>query len=181
MRKLFISAVMMAAVVASSRPTFAQNAAQSAPAVARKRMGVGYKIGNGLGFLGGDLIIAPIPHVTVDLQANWFSMSSGDSSATGYGVAPSVQGHLFDGQVSSPYAGLGYVYATLSLDGVTASAQGVFANLGYEWRWDSGLGILLGGGVGYVGAINATNGVETVSSPGGTHVNLEVGLRYMFL
>lgn len=180
MRKLLVSAIMMVAVVASSGPTFAQNQ-QSAPPVARKRMGVGYKIGNGLGFVGGDLIIAPIPHLTLDLQANWFSMSSGSSSATGYGLAPSVQGHLFDGQVSSPYAGLGYVYATLSLDGVTASAQGVFANLGYEWRWESGLGILLGGGVGQLGAINATNGVETISSPGGTHFNLEVGLRYMFL
>jgi hypothetical protein len=172
---------MTAAIAVSSRPTFAQNEQSAPPPVVRKRLGVGYKIGNGLGFVGGDLIIAPLPHVTLDLQANWFSISSAGSSASGYGLAPSVQGHLFDGQVSSPYAGLGYVYATLSLDGVTASAHGVFANLGYEWRWDSGLGILLGGGVGQLGAITATNGAETVSSPGGTHFNLEVGLRFMFL
>jgi hypothetical protein len=63
---------------------------------------------------------------------------------------------------------------------VTASASGGFANLGYEWRWQSGLGILLGGGVGYLGNVHATNGVETVDAPGGTHVNLETGLRYMF-
>ncbi len=41
MRKLLVSAIMVAAVVASSGPTFAQNE-PAAPPVARKRMGVGY-------------------------------------------------------------------------------------------------------------------------------------------
>jgi hypothetical protein len=173
------ASLVAAAVLAASPPTFAQNE-QAAPTTVRKKVGAGYKIGNGLGFVGADLIVTPVEHLTFDLQANWFRVSTGDTSANGYGLAPSVQGHLFDG-VSSPYAGLGYVYATLTMDGVTASAQGVFANIGYEWRWASGLGILLGGGVGYVGKIQATNGVETITAPGGTHVNLEVGLRYMFL
>jgi outer membrane protein W len=106
---------------------------------------------------------------------------TGGGTATGYGLAPTLQGHLFSGQKSSPYIGVGMLYATLTLDNVTASAKGVVANAGYEWRWTSGLGILLGGGVAYLGGIHATDGVTTVDAPSFTHLNLEAGLRYMFL
>jgi len=177
--KTLVCIFVTAVVLTHARPSMAQNE-ESAEAVASKRIGVGYKIGNGLGFVGADVIISPVDHVTLDLQANWFSASSNGTTANGYGFAPAAQFHLFKGQVSSPYLGLGYVYATLTLDNVTASASGGFANLGYEWRWSSGLGILLGGGVGYIGKVQATNGVETVEAPGGTHFNLETGLRYMF-
>jgi hypothetical protein len=177
--KSFICLCVTAVVLTLVCLANAQNQ-ENAETVASKRLGVGYKIGNGLGFVGGDVIISPIDHVTLDLQANWFSASSNGTTANGYGIAPAVQFHLFKGQVSSPYLGLGYVYAALTLDSVTASASGGFANIGYEWRWPSGIGILLGGGVGYLGKVSATNGVETVEAPGGTHFNLETGLRYMF-
>jgi len=180
MKKRSLATLVTAVVLAHWHPARAQN--QPAPdEVASKRLGVGYKIGNGLGVVGGDLIIAPVDHLTLDLQANWFHISSNGTSASGFGIAPSLQLHLFKGQVSSPYLGLGYVYASLTLDGVTASASGGFANVGYEWRWQSGFGILLGGGVAHLGTVRATNGVETVESPGGTFFNLEVGFRYMFL
>ena len=178
--KHLLLAVATAVALAHASPALAQK--EPPPdEIASKRLGVGYKIGNGLGFVGADVIVTLVGHVTLDLQANWFSVASEGSSASGYGVAPSLQLHLFKGQVSSPYLGLGYIYASASLDGVTASASGAFANAGYEWRWASGLGILLGGGVAYLGSVHATNGVETVDAPGGTHFNLEVGLRYMFL
>ena len=38
-------------------------------------VGVGYKIGNGLGFLGADLLLRLIPHVVFDLQVNYLSFS----------------------------------------------------------------------------------------------------------
>ena len=173
-------AIGTAAALVWSSPARAQNE-PPADAAASKRLGVGYKIGNGIGFVGGDVIVRPIDHVTFDLQANWFSASAGDKTASGYGVAPSLQLHLHKGQVSSPYLGLGYVHASLALEGVTASASGGFANVGYEWRWQSGVGILLGGGFGYLARIHATNGVDTIEAPGGLRGNLEVGLRYMFL
>src|SRR5262249_21660535 len=148
-------------------PAAAQSAQseENADAVASKRLGVGYKIGNGLGFVGGDVIVAPIDHLTLDLQANWFSVVSSDEiNVSGYGIAPAVQFHLFKGQVSSPYIGVGYLYASVTMDGsVTASASGGFANAGYEWRWRNGIGILLGGGVGYLGTVHATNGVDTIN------------------
>ena len=48
-----------------------------------KHVGVGYKIGNGLGFVGGDIIISPVDHLTLDLQANWFSFANGSERASG--------------------------------------------------------------------------------------------------
>ena len=178
--KGLLTALAVALTLTVSSAARAQNE-PSPEAVASKHLGIGYKIGNGLGFVGGDVLVSPVDHITLDLQANWFSLSSGGSSASGYGLAPALQLHLFSGYRSSPYLGLGYLYATITLEGVTASASGGFVNAGYEWRFPSGLGILLGGGISYLGNVNATNGVETVDSPGGTHPNLEVGLRYMFL
>ena len=157
-------------------------AAEEAEATARKHVGVGFKIGNGMGFVGGDVIISPIDHLTLDLQASYLSTGvSGGGTATGYGLAPTIQGHLFGGQRSSPYIGAGLLYATLSMDNVTASGSGVVGNAGYEWRWSSGLGILLGGGVAYLGNIHATDGVTTIDAPAFTHFNIEAGLRFMFL
>jgi hypothetical protein len=184
-----VSLLVGLALGASALPALAQSppgpppveTSPAAEAVASKKLGVGYKIGNGLGFVGGDVIVSPIEHLSFDLQANWFRISSNGSSASGYGLAPAAQVHLLAGNVSSPYMALGFLYATLTREGVTASAKGFFVNLGYEWRWGSGLGILLGGGVNHLGAIHVTNGVDTLDAPGGTNVNIEVGLRYMFL
>jgi hypothetical protein len=149
--------------------------------VAEKKLGVGYKIGNGLGFLGADVIIAPIEHLAFDLQINYFSASEPEGTAKGVGYAPSVQGRLNGGQKSTPYLGVGFAHISLSLNNVTASGNSVFGNIGYEWRWDSGLGILLGGGIQHIGTISATDGTTTITEKGGTFFNLEAGLRYMFL
>ena len=179
MKKIAFALVVAGALLVRAMPALAD---EEAEATVQKHLGVGFKIGNGMGFVGGDVLISPIPHLTLDRQANYLSTRvSGGGTATGYGFAPTVQGHLFAGQRSSPYIGLGALYATLTLDSVTASATGVVANAGYEWRWSSGLGILLGGGIAYLGNIHATDGVTTVDSPAFTHVNIEAGLRFMFL
>jgi hypothetical protein len=155
------------------------------PVTPEKHIGVGYKIGNGLGFTGADLIIAPIGHVALDLQANYVSVDVSDGfttrTATGYGLAPSLQGRLYEGQVNTPYLGVGFLRVSLSLDSVTASGNGYFVNGGYEWRWDSGLGVLLGAGVAHINSVHATDGVTTINDAGFTRFNLEVGLRFMFL
>jgi hypothetical protein len=149
--------------------------------VAEKKIGVGYKIGNGIGFVGADIIVAPIEHLAFDLQFNYLSYSTPDGTAKGLGLAPCVQGRLFGGQRSTPYVGLGFLHASLSLKNVTASGSGMVANLGYEWRWDSGLGILLGAGVQHLGTVSATDGVTTITEKGYTDFNIEAGLRFMFL
>jgi hypothetical protein len=144
-------------------------------------LGLGYKIGNGLGFAGTDLIISPATHLVFDLQANVFSAATDNGTAQGYGLAPAVQAYFNDPGVSTPYVGAGFVYAALSLNNIKASASGAFFNAGYEWKWNWGMGILLGAGVCYLGSIEATNGYNTISQSGGAHFNIESSLRFMFL
>jgi hypothetical protein len=148
-------------------------------------VGVGYKIGNGIGFLGADVIVRAIPYVAFDLQANYLSESVDDGSgttgtATGYGFAPTVQlqlkpvGH-------TPYLGVGFAYVHLSLGDVTGSASALLANLGYEWRFASGVGVLLGGGIADIGSISAMGADgRTISESGGLHFNIEASVRYYF-
>jgi hypothetical protein len=147
-------------------------------------VGVGYKIGNGIGFLGADLILRVLPHVVLDLQANYVLLSESvdggpDQTVTGYAFAPTVQfqlkpiGH-------TPYLGVGLVYVHESLNDVTASATGLLLNLGYEWRFASGVGVLVGGGIDDLGRLSATNGTTTIQQSGGVIFNLEAGVRYYF-
>lgn len=147
-------------------------------------VGIGYKIGNGIGFVGADFLLRLVPHVVFDLQANYVSLSETDyagasQSVTGYGLAPTVQfqlkpiGH-------TPYLGIGMVYVHESLNDVTGSATGLLVNAGYEWRFVSGVGVLVGGGIAAVGKISATDGTTTIEQSGGVHPNLEVGVRYYF-
>jgi hypothetical protein len=147
-------------------------------------VGVGYKIGNGIGFLGADLILRVLPHVVLDLQANYVSISESvdggpDQTATGYGFAPTVQfqlkpiGH-------TPYLGIGLVYVHESLNDAAASATGLLLNLGYEWRFASGVGVLVGAGMDDLGTLSATNGTTTIHQSGGVLFNLEAGVRYYF-
>ena len=147
-------------------------------------VGLGYKIGNGLGIVGADLLLRLLPHVVFDLQANYLSLSESDGlgttqSVTGYGLAPTVQfqlkpiGH-------TPYLGIGMVYAHESLNNVTASATGLLVNAGYEWRFASCVGVLVGGGIADIGTISATDGTTTIKQAGGVLFNLEIGVRYYF-
>ena len=142
-----------------------------------RHLGVGYKIGNGLGFVGADIVVSPIPHLALDLQANHYA--SGEAS--GFGYAPGLQLFLWDKGRSTPYFSAGYIHLKLGLRNVTASGSGYFANFGYEWKWPFGLGILVGGGLGYLNDVSATDGITTVTAPGGAHFNIEAGLRYMFI
>ena len=149
-------------------------------AASATHFGLGYKIGNGLGLVGGDIIIGPFPHVAIDLQANYMSGDTSYGTATGYGLAPALQVYFMPPGRHTPFIDVGYLYATMSLQNVKASATGFFINGGYEWKWTPGFSLLLGAGVGYLGTIHATDGITTIDRSGGTHFNLEVGPRFMF-
>lgn len=147
-------------------------------------VGVGFKIGNGIGIAGADLILRLFPHVVFDLQANYVSLSESTTggpsqTVTGYGFAPMVQfqlktiGH-------TPYLGVGLVYVHESLDNVTASGTGLLINAGYEWRFASGVGVLVGAGIDDLGTLSATDGTNTIHQDGGILFNLEAGVRYYF-
>src|SRR4051794_3413570 len=62
---------LLPAVRSWAQPYYAAPPAASPPPaeeVVSRHVGVGYKIGNGLGFVGADLLIEPIEHLTFDLQ-----------------------------------------------------------------------------------------------------------------
>jgi len=167
---------------------YAQPMEPSAPPVPpaqQKMFGVGYKAGNGVGFLGADLLFDPIPHFGLDLQANFMPMTvatpTGNETGTIWAVAPAVHGYLFDGQRSTPYLSVGMVYAHLALESATASVTGTFANVGYEWKWASGLGIELGAGVGYITHGEAMSATSKIEIGGTVNPNIELGFRYLFL
>jgi hypothetical protein len=155
-------------------------------AVRAHTLGVGYKLGDGIGFEGADIIVSPAPHIVLDLFGSIFpvnAVTAGGATTTtnGYAFAPGVQYHLRDEGQSTPYAAVGLQYAHLTLDGASATAVGFYANLGYEWKWTSGFGILLGGGLQYIQKAEATSGTTTVTFGGSVMPNLEFSLRYMFL
>jgi hypothetical protein len=145
----------------------------------RRFAGFGYKIGNGIGFLGADVIVRPVPHLSIDMQANYFQMTGNNGTARGYGLAPTAQLELRS-VGHTPYLGIGYVYAYMALENVSASVKGAVFNLGYQWRFGNGLGVIVGGGVGYLGNARATDGVTTINQEGGWNPNLEAGVRYFF-
>jgi hypothetical protein len=150
-------------------------------------LGIGYKIGNGIGVVGGDVIVRAIPYVALDLQANYLSISQTDQgtgttvTASGYGFAPTVQGQLKP-VGHTPYLGLGFAYAHLTLGGTSGSVSALLVNAGYEWRWASGVGLLVGGGIQDIGSVHlmSADGSSSISESGGVHFNLEAGVRYYF-
>lgn len=151
------------------------------PPATSTHLGIGYKIGNGLGFLGADAILSPVPHLALDFQISAFGVGTATGTAYGIGLAPMLQVFFNDPGRSTPYLGAGWIHAAATLQNIHASVSGFAANVGYEWKWPTGFGILLGGGVAVLGDATATDGTTTVSIAGGTHFNLEFGLRFMFI
>ena len=148
-------------------------------------VGVGYKIGNGIGFLGADVVVRAIPHLALDLQANYLSeaVNTGyttTDTATGYGLAPTLQ-FQFKTVGHTPYIGLGFAYVHLSLRDATGTTSALLVNFGYEWRFASGVGVMVGGGIADIGGINVVGSDGTsISASGGVHANIEAGVRYYF-
>jgi hypothetical protein len=169
-RSVFSAAVIVLSLAAASA---------RGEEIDRRLAGVGYKIGNGIGLLGADVIVRAVPHVSFDLQANYFQAGTASGTAQGYGFAPTAQLELRE-VGHTPYLGLGYVYGHMSLRNVDASVHGVVVNLGYQWRFGNGVGVLVGGGLGYLGDARATDGVTILEKEGGAHLNIEAGVRYFF-
>lgn len=181
---LFVALIFSSAFVVAS---LAAPTAARAEETDAQPFGIGYKIGNGIGVLGADAIVRAIPYVSIDLQANYLSISQSDEgtgatvTASGYGFAPTVQGQLKP-VGHTPYLGLGFAYAHLSLGGTSGSVSALIVNAGYEWRFASGVGILVGGGIQDIGSVHlvSADGSSSISEAGGAHFNLEAGLRYYF-
>src|SRR5438445_8888053 len=73
-------------------------------------VGIGYKVGNGLGLLGLDAIVSPVPHIAFDLQFSLFSGSTTAGTAVGIGWAPMFQLYFNDPGRSTAYLGVGWIH-----------------------------------------------------------------------
>jgi len=150
------------------------------PAPSRDRvLGVGFHPGNFVGPLAFDVILRPLPHIAIDVQAA-ASSSDPDLGVHTLQVAPQLQWEFRRGWRSTPYVGLGYRYEEDRLDGVTATSKGGFLVGGWQFRWRSGFGVLVGGGVLYKTPLTLNTPVASTWSSGGWSGTYEVGARYFF-
>lgn len=148
----------------------------------QRYLGIGYKLGDGIGFAGADLIVSPVSHLTLDLFASYLSVTASDGSSGGtIALAPAIQVHLFDGWRSSPYVALGVQYVSITVGGATATGTGAFGNIGWDFRFTNGFGILAGIGVQEFQATASNGGTMVTVGSNGPAFNLELGLRYMLL
>ena len=144
-----------------------------------RQVGLGYKLGNGIGFFGGDAIVCPFPHLCGDLQGAFLRIATDSETAYGFGLAPELQLQLFVGHHGTPYVGAGVNYAHIILGDATGEAFGVFANVGYVYTFSFGLGLEVGVGGGYLSQAKATSATSEVTMGGKAYFNIEAGLRYM--
>jgi hypothetical protein len=140
-------------------------------------VGVGFHAGNFIGPLAFEVIIRPLPHIALDLQAGYWSS---DIDAHGLAVAPQLQWEFRRGWRSTPYAGLAFRYEEDWLDGVSATSKGGFLVGGWQFRWQSGFGVLLGGGVLYMTSVALNTPGASHWASGGWFGTYEVGVRYFF-
>ena len=139
-------------------------------------VGVGYHPGNFIGPLAFDVIIRPLPHVAVDFQTGYWSV---ENDVHGLGVAPQLQWEFLRGW-QTPYVGLGFRYAEVWSDVVRAASKGGFGIGGWQFRWQSGFGVLLGVGVLYMTSVHLNAPHASYYSSGGLSGTYEVGVRYFF-
>lgn len=139
-------------------------------------VGLGYHAGNFIGPLAFDIIVRPLPHIALDVQAGY----SREGVTTGrLGLAPHLQWEFWRGP-RTPYLGLAYRFEKVWVDEASATSTGGFLIGGWQMRWRSGLGILFGVGVLYKTAVNIRTASATYYSSGGFFGTYEIGLRYFF-
>jgi hypothetical protein len=183
MGKCSISLVLALAVGGWAKTALSttETAADVHPAMAEAAprepiVGVGYHPGNFIGPLAFDVILRPLPHIAVDLQVSPWSL---DDNVHKLGIAPQLQWEFRRGW-QTPYVGLAFRYEEVWSGAVTASSKGGFLVGGWQWRWPSGFGVLVGGGVLYMTPVALNAPRVGYWSSGGLYGTYEVGVRYFF-
>ena len=138
-------------------------------------VGVGYHLGNFIGPLAFDVIGRLLPHIALDLQVGYWS----SDGVHGLGVAPQLQWEFLRGW-QTPYLGLAFRYEEDWADGATAASKGGFVVAGWQFRWHSGFGALIGVGALYMTSLTLNSPGASYYSSGGLYGTYEVGVRYFF-
>lgn len=165
-----------AAAAAQTSPGPQAQVSETKSAEPEPVFGVGYHPGNFIGPLAFDVIVRPLRHLAVDVQAGYWSQDR----VEGLGVAPQVQWEFLRGW-QTPYAGLAFRYEEVWSGGTSAASRGGALTGGWQFRWRSGLGVLVGAGALYKTAVNLdVPGTIAYYSSGGLSGTYEVGVRYFF-
>lgn len=143
--------------------------AQASPLTDGLGFAAGYKVGNGLGLLGADVVVMPAARWALDLQLA--------KSATGVDFAPALQ-YQFDN--AGDYVALGYERTAYEVLGQVMGRNGLFANVGRQWQPLPWLGVIAGIGYQYGFGARDTVADQTVDTPGYGGLNVELGVRYVF-
>jgi hypothetical protein len=181
MRQHSLSLALAAGTWVSTTVSMAETAPGVHPAIAEAAprepiLGVGYHPGNFVGPLAFDVILRPLPHIAGDVQIGAWSL---DNGVRALAVAPQLQWEFRRGW-QTPHVGLGFRFEEVWSEGVTASSKGGFLVGGWQWRWQSGLGVLVGGGVLYRTPVTLNSPRAGYWSAGGFNGTYEVGVRYFF-
>ena len=183
MRSTWIRKNLISVGFGLAASTWAVSAAGAAPdappAMAEQELrepafGLGYHPGNFIGPLAFDVVVEPMSHVAFDLQVGYWRR---DNGVRGLGLGPQVQWKFRRGW-QTPYVGLVYRHEEVWADGVTASSKGGAVTAGWQFRWSSGFGVLLGAGILYQSAVTLEAPRAGYFSSGGTYGTYEIGVRY---
>jgi len=139
-------------------------------------LGIGYHPGNFIGPLAFDIIVCPWSHLALDVQVGYWGLRD---DVHGLGVAPQLQWKFLRGW-HTPYMAATFRYEDVWSDGESAASKGGALTVGWQFRWQSGLGLLFGVGALYKSAVTLNSRTAGYYSSGGTYGTYEVGLRYFF-
>jgi hypothetical protein len=162
--------------------------AEEVPAQHHRIVGLGWKVGNGLGPRGADLVVAPWPSLAFELHVAALREEVDEPTPdepTGWGIVPLARLYPLANRSNAtgvtPHVSAGVHYSRWEFGALRWSRTELVVNGGPEWRW-SGLRLLLGAGIHYARrGLRRSNGSEWVEVDGGRPLlNLEAGLRYMF-
>jgi hypothetical protein len=173
-----LAPALLAALLALTAP--AARADDEAAPPSAPRLGVGWRGGNGLGLLGADVVLFATERLAFDVQLAYDREDLGPATATSHAIAPAVRLYLRPTGFT-PYAAAGASWLRGSAGSLAWTRTGLFANVGAEWRWPSGLRVFLGAGGGYASAVSASDAWGTYRDDRYVGLNLELGVRYMLL
>jgi hypothetical protein len=141
-------------------------------------------IGNGLGFLGAGVVVAPWRQLTFELQVSHLEGQTSpptDQNPIGWGVAPLVRAYWWPDGTIVPYAAAGGAVTRLTYRSLAWTTTGLFATAGVEWRTDDqSWRFLAGAGFRYSPAVSVSDGSGWIHEDRYLGINLELGMRYMF-
>ena len=184
--KMRLFAIGLASVLLiDGRPNSAIASAETTPEVQSANVetprrepivGLGYHPGNFIGPLAFDVIVCPWSHLAFDLQVGYWSL---ENDVHGLGIGPQLQWRFLRGW-QTPYVATVFRYEEVWSDGVRADSKGGALIGGWQCRWQSGIGLLVGVGVLYMGPITLSSPAAGYYSSGGVYGTYEVGVRYFF-